>query len=250
MSSLSQPGQVDPTYNKCLWTITDNSSLYILKCDEKANSQKPWRYLKLGKVTNCNYSKSWNNENGLKKVIFKLTVESKVPNVSGSSGDVNDSFSDHDVQRDVYIVQEHMYSDFRNSAPQNIPYLPQGPKASDVISEYYHKDKMNTTGNWLKKPLGQMGSTQLHKPTDSAQISFVNNLTSTPPHTSSPSTITSSTASSTVDADVFGSDAEDEVGGSPLSPGQRSIFNALFDGGSHLQSQGNYFCMSYVCVLF
>jgi hypothetical protein len=161
MSTLSQLGQVNSTYNMCLWAITENSSLYILKCDEKSNPQKPWSNLKLGKVVNCSLSKTWMDDKGIKKVVFEIATERRVASADGDIDDLNNSFSAQDFENEVYILQEHLYTDFRDSAPQNILYLPRGPIPSTVIGESCHRDKMNSTDNLLKKQLQEMGNNNM-----------------------------------------------------------------------------------------
>ena len=251
MSANSQSAQCNPIFNRSLWTITSNLSLYVLRNDEKSDPKKPWRYLKLGKVVGVvTYSKTWANEHGLKKTVFKVCIER--PAVRSNDGDRESlelSFSCPDIENDVYILQEHMFSDFRNHPPTEATYLPPGPTGAPTITCSFHKDKLGKQGNWLKKPLSKL----LNPPsTMPSADDWADSFNQSPPSAGQGSLGTSRLdGASASAAAVFGGSKSSSSGhSSPLSPSSNTVFESLFSGGSLMTSQQGIICMLYECVFW
>jgi hypothetical protein len=110
------------------------------------------RYVRLGKVSAANFSKTWFNENGTKKTVFKFTVE-----IEGNPGDAPDVFGETtfymDTQKQLLVFQEHMFTNFNVDPPSGAPHLTKHPDTHALIVTAFDKLKLNTNGNWLKKCL-------------------------------------------------------------------------------------------------
>jgi hypothetical protein len=174
MSSLSQAPQPSPLYQRCFWTITSNGNLYVLKNEHVEDRNSRFYYHKLGEVLGVNYSKAWTNELGVKKSVFKVSIQPPPATPGSGPENLDDSFTNVTEGKEVYVVQEHMFTDFVKEPPR-FSYLPKGPIQASILTPFCTPDQMQKQGNWLKKGLARMA-----EPTENAGRSFLNEDVTTP----------------------------------------------------------------------
>ena len=139
----------NPSNLKHFWTVTQNKSLYVLKWD---TDNLQWFYLKCGRLVAVNFSMTYQDTEGIKYIVFKLTVEEE-GNVTQSSDMgvdiVNTSFELPPVKV-FYVVQESLFIYFGENVIKNAKYLNHHPKTDLKLLDSFKKGIKKTTGNWLK----------------------------------------------------------------------------------------------------
>jgi hypothetical protein len=240
----------DPTYLKCFWTITKNSTLYVLVNKGSPTENLGYVYYKLGKVISCNYSKVFQNDEGSKKTVFRLTVEKEVLADEPTAQSLNESFGG-EIEKDMFAVQEHMWTDFNANTPAQAKGLAYHPISSPSLLAVGVQNNFQKKENWLKSTLQKMVGPSAADLTQT--ISFFTELEApkTPAKSSSSSQSSSSSGGA---ANVFGGQSantgypDDKDNVSEFStPGRQKEFDSLFVSADQLASQGSVLFM--FCII-
>ena len=248
MSLFSATPQPDPTFHKCLWTITKKANLYVLTNKGSPSEKSGWDYQKLGKVVSWNFSRGFVNEEGSKKTVFRLTVVKEEGPDAQTEQALNDSFGGADPEKEVYVVQEHFFTDFIANKPRIAQGLSKGPVCAPLLVKACHPSNMNKQGNWLKTNLQKMAG--LESDDDTAGVaSFTQEPPSPSPLRNANNQSSSSSGSGTAGAAVFGGTSANTGGTSKgsdddLSDSSAQVLNSFFDADALLASQGT--CILYV----
>ena len=243
----------DPTYLKCFWTITKNSTLYCLVNKGAASENLGYIYYKLGKVISCNYSKVFQNEEGSKKTVFRLTVEREVLADEPTPQSLNESFGGEN-EKEMYVLQEHMWCDFNGDTPSQAKSLAHHPITAPPLLAAGVQTNYQKNGNWLKVNLQKMVGPSAADLSASASFFQEVEATNTPTKSSSSSQKSTSSGGG---ANVFGGqsantgffDEKDNV--SDFSDtDQQKTYDACFKGTDLLASQGSVlFMFCITCCL-
>ena len=138
----------NPSNLKNFWTVTNNKSLYVLKWD---TGNEKWFYLKCGKLIAVNFSKTYQDTEAIKYIVFKLTVEceQKIEESEDMDAAVDASF-DLPPIKTCFVVQEHMFTAFGDGVVKDCAYLQTHPKSDMVLCGQFRRGTKKSTGNWLK----------------------------------------------------------------------------------------------------
>jgi hypothetical protein len=246
----STPCHIDPTYLKNFWTITKNSKLYVLINKGSPTENLGYSYIKLGKVISCNYSKVYQNEEGSKKTVFRLTVEKEVLSDEHTAQSLNDSFGGQ-IEKEMVVVQEHMWTDFNGNTPIQARGLGYHPICAPSLLPVGVHSNFQKNGNWLKSTLQKMVAPSEADLSESS--SFIQGLETpiTPAKSSSSSQKSTSSGGA---ANVFGGQSantgfpDDKDNVSDFSDHeQQKEFDSMFSATDQLASQDSVLFM--FCII-
>ena len=147
VQNMSQQN-ADPRLINCLWTISTNRNLYVLK-----SVADQWQYEKLGRLWNATWKKKFERTDGKQVSVF--LVQYNPVEFSEESQDMDNVMDGGETTFHTVVLTETLFTLFGNNVVKNTEHLKDThPKTNHYFVDAYEKAKQekgfNKTGYWFK----------------------------------------------------------------------------------------------------